>query len=112
MHLVRQVALAALALIAWSHPAAAADLLVAPQPRAPEAVRPYLLPIEPVPADDHLLAALRARVKYVFVLFQENRSFDSYFGTFPGARGLFSQPPEETPGFVQPLIDTDGRTIT
>jgi hypothetical protein len=26
----------------------------------------------------------------------------------PGARGLFSQPANETPGFVQPIIKTDG----
>ncbi|MBV8653595.1 MAG: phosphoesterase, partial [Alphaproteobacteria bacterium] len=51
---------------------------------------------------------LREKVKYVFVLFQENRSFDSYFATFPGANGLFSQPPEKTPGFVQPIMNTDG----
>lgn len=112
MQTVRQAALAALALTAWSYPAAAAEPLVESQPRPSEAVRPYLLPIEPAPAGDHLLAALRARVKYVFVLFQENRSFDSYFGSFPGARGLFSQPPKETPGFVQKLIDTDGSMTT
>ena len=35
------------------------------------------------------LALLRQKVKYVFVIFQENRSFDHYFGTFPGANGLF-----------------------
>ena len=52
------------------------------------------------------------KVKYVFVLYQENRSFDSYFGTFPGAQGLFSQPTSETPGFYQPLIDTNGNAIT
>ena len=54
------------------------------------------------------LAALRAHVKYVFVLYQENRSFDSYFGTFPGADGLFSNSPGDTPGFVQTVTDTDG----
>ena len=37
-----------------------------------------------------LINLLRHRVKYVFVLFQENRSFDHYFGTFPGANGLFA----------------------
>jgi phospholipase C len=60
------------------------------------------------------LALLRSRVKYVFVLFQENRSFDSYFGSFPGARNLFSQPPAATPGYAQTILDTDGtaRTIT
>jgi len=51
---------------------------------------------------------LHRDVKYVFILYQENRSFDSYFGTFPGADGLFSQPPEMTPGFVQPIVDLDG----
>jgi phospholipase C len=37
---------------------------------------------------DALLADLRAHVKHVFVIYQENRSFDSYFGTFPGAENL------------------------
>ena len=27
------------------------------------------------------------KIKHVVVIMQENRSFDSYFGTFPGARG-------------------------
>jgi phospholipase C len=35
-----------------------------------------------------LLANLRAHVKHVFLVYQENRSFDSYFGTFPGAENL------------------------
>ena len=35
------------------------------------------------------LRLLRQKVKYVFVIFQENRSFDHYFGTYPGANGLF-----------------------
>ncbi len=60
------------------------------------------------PSPDALLTQLRQHVKYVFVLYQENRSFDSYFGTYPGAEGLFSRPPEETPGFSQVLIGTDG----
>ena len=57
------------------------------------------------------LALLKKKIKYVFVLFQENRSFDFYFGTYPGARGLFSQPAGETPGFVQPIVDTNGKVI-
>ena len=28
------------------------------------------------------------KIKHVVVIFQENRSFDSYFGTFPGADGI------------------------
>ncbi|HEU5352177.1 MAG TPA: alkaline phosphatase family protein [Terracidiphilus sp.] len=31
---------------------------------------------------------LRAHIHHVFVVYQENRSFDSYFGTFPGADNL------------------------
>ncbi|MEJ2008237.1 MAG: alkaline phosphatase family protein, partial [Acidobacteriota bacterium] len=55
---------------------------------------------------------LRQKIKYVFVLYQENRSFDSYFGTFPGAEGLFSHKPKDTLGFDQPLMNTDGTTGT
>jgi phospholipase C len=39
-------------------------------------------------AQTTLLANLRAHIKHVFVIYQENRSFDSYFGTFPGADNL------------------------
>jgi phospholipase C len=28
------------------------------------------------------------KIKHVIVIMQENRSFDSYFGTFPGAEGI------------------------
>ncbi len=34
------------------------------------------------------LAAARARIKHVVIIMQENRSFDSYFGTYPGADGI------------------------
>ncbi len=51
---------------------------------------------------------LRRHVKYLFVLYQENRSFDSYFGTFPGANGLYSRSSKETPGFYQAMVDTNG----
>ena len=40
---------------------------------------------------------LRRKVKYVFVIFHENESFDHYFGTFPGANGLFEAPQGFTP---------------
>jgi phospholipase C len=48
----------------------------------------------------------------VFVIYQENRSFDSYFGSFPGANGLFSQAAAQTPGFVQTIVNTDGSSGT
>ncbi len=61
---------------------------------------------------EQMTKLLRQKIKYVFVLYQENRSFDSYFGTFPGADGLFTHKPQDTPGFYQPLINTDGTTGT
>ncbi len=39
----------------------------------------------PTPAD---LAAARAKIKHVVIIMQENRSFDTYFGTYPGADGF------------------------
>jgi phospholipase C len=52
---------------------------------------------------------LRKKVKYVFVLFQENRSFDHYFGTFPGANGLFKNHRLiDQPGSVQRIQNVDG----
>src|SRR5215469_8867129 len=37
---------------------------------------------------DALIAGLRHKIKHVFVIFQENHSFDNYFGTYPGAENL------------------------
>lgn len=53
---------------------------------------------------------VRQKIKYVFVIYQENRSFDSYFGTFPGAEGLFSRVPARVAGFEQPILNVDGST--
>lgn len=39
-------------------------------------------------AADSDLALARAKIKHVIIIMQENRSFDSYFGTFPGADGI------------------------
>jgi phospholipase C len=76
-------------------------------------VRPWVVAAgkEPRLAAAEIWKLLRKRIKYVFVIYQENRSFDSYFGTFPGADGLFSRAAKDTPGFEQQLIDTDG-TVT
>ncbi len=61
-----------------------------------------------LPAQDKL-ALLRQRIKYVFVLFQENRSFDHYFATYPGADGLFSGGRLiDAPGTHQLIRNTDG----
>jgi len=67
---------------------------------------------EPKLSPTALVEQLRKKVKYVFVLYQENRSYDSYFGTFPGGEGLFSHPAAQTLGFNQPLVNTDGSLTT
>ena len=41
-----------------------------------------------VTSQQQLIANLRAHIHHVFVIYQENRSFDSYFGSFPGADNL------------------------
>ena len=107
----------ALALLATLHPvmaAAAADLLVEAAPKSSAEVQQYASnpTVEPLLSADEKLALLRQHVKYVFVLFQENRSFDFYFGTYPGANGLFSNKPSATPGFVQSIVNTDGTVGT
>ncbi len=60
---------------------------------------------------------LREKVKYVFVIFNENHSFDNEYGTFPGVNGLYSdgQNPRSaanTPGFTQSYTDVNGNTVT
>ena len=37
---------------------------------------------------DSSLSAAKDKIKHVIVVMQENRSFDSYFGTYPGADGI------------------------
>ena len=70
------------------------------------------------------LKLLQKKIKYVFILYQENRSYDSYFGTYPGANGLYStyndvnkndpyaQPANVTASFTQDLLNTDGTVGT
>ena len=64
------------------------------------------------------IEALRKKVKYVFVIFNENRSFDHEYGTFPGVNGLYSdgknpRSAADTPGFTQTYLDTvTGKTMT
>ncbi|MCW2855671.1 MAG: hypothetical protein JWR52_1286 [Marmoricola sp.] len=39
-------------------------------------------------ANATLIAAAKGKIKHVVFILQENRSFDSYFGTYPGADGI------------------------
>jgi phospholipase C len=49
---------------------------------------------KPVTIDPNLLPTARglptarARIKHIIIIMQENRSFDHYFGTYPGADGI------------------------
>ena len=56
-------------------------------------------------------------IKHVIVIMQENRTFDSYFGTYPGADGIPMQngvptacvPDPATGGCVRPYVDHSDR---
>ena len=106
-------------------PAFAADLrpMVATQPDPSADVAPYFVAdTDPRWTDagwsKQDIEALRGKVKYVFVIFNENRSFDHEYGTFPGVNGLYSdgknpRSPADTPGFTQTYVDTNtGETVT
>ncbi|MCA1740258.1 MAG: LysM peptidoglycan-binding domain-containing protein [Actinobacteria bacterium] len=60
----------------------------------------------------------RNKIKHVVVIMQENRSFDSYFGTYPGADGIPMQedgtptvcaPDPQTDECVKPFHDTNDK---
>jgi phospholipase C len=77
---------------------------------------PAVVP-EPQLSTDQMTALLRAQVKYVFVIFNENHSFDNEYGTFPGVNGLYSdgvslRSAANTPGFTQTYTDVNGATVT
>jgi phospholipase C len=104
--------------LAFAQDAAPAPVVV-PQPDpAGDVAKVFAAPADdPQLPEAEMVKLLREHVKYVFVLFQENRSFDSYFGTFRGANGLFSDGTKprsaaDTLGFTQKIIDTDGTTGT
>ncbi|MDR3568866.1 MAG: alkaline phosphatase family protein [Syntrophobacteraceae bacterium] len=64
-----------------------------------------------------LVKLLRKRIKYVFVIFNENHSFDNEYGTFPGVNGIYSdglkpRSAARTPGFTQTYRDNlSGATV-
>ena len=45
---------------------------------------------DPELSREAIVKMLKQRIKYVFVIFNENHSFDNEYGTFPGANGLYS----------------------
>ena len=72
---------------------------------------------DPELSRDAIVRLLQQRIKYVFVIFNENHSFDNEYGTFPGVNGLYSdglkpRAPGDTPGFTQTYTDVNGSTVT
>jgi phospholipase C len=111
--------LAALLLASASPAALAQHAPVTLQPGGGSDVAPYLVApaAEPVLTRAQTIALLREKVKYVFVIFNENHSFDNEFGTFPGANGLYAdatgpRSSTDTPGFSQSFRDNAGRVET
>ncbi len=96
-----------------------ASPLVTAQPAPGPAVAPYVtdLSAETAVSRDEKIRLLHEKVKYVFVVFNENRSFDHMFGSFPGANGLYAdargpRDAAHTPGFTQNWTDDRGATHT
>jgi phospholipase C len=58
------------------------------------------------------LVAARQHIRHVIIIMQENRSFDNYFGTFPGANGIPAgtcvpnSPTNPTAGCTAPFHNT------
>jgi phospholipase C len=97
--------------------------LVRLQPAPTKDVAPFVQDDDPTldysaKTQDRFIRALQKRVKYVFVIFNENQSFDGEFGTFPGANGLYSdgenpRPALKTPGFTESYVDrATGLTVS
>ncbi len=98
-------------------PAAAAGSIVTQQPNLNATVSAYAIDpaSDPMLSTAQMTALLRNKIKYVFVIFNENNSFDHEYGVFPGANGLFSdgqnpRSPANTPGFNQTYTDVSGAT--
>lgn len=92
--------------------------LVTPQPDPGPAVAPFVDPsTDPVLSNDAMAALVRGRIKYVFVIFNENHSFDNEYGTFPGVDGIYAdgakpRAASDTPGFTQTFTDLDGAPVS
>ncbi len=91
---------------------AAATPIIKVGPRSSDLVATHIVnpAAEPKLTPAAKLALIQQKIKYVFVLFQENRSFDQHFGTFPGADGLFSAGTK--PGFTQKIVTSTGAVTT
>ena len=92
---------------------------VTAQPDPTPAIAPYVIdPAKDAPlTNDEMAALVRKKIKYVFVIFNENHSFDNEYGTFPGVDGLYSdglapRSAADTPGFTQSYKDINGTVVS
>ncbi len=90
--------------------AASPDIVTGPRSSALVAGLQVSSNLEPSMTVPQKIALLRQKVKHVFILFQENRSFDQHFGTFPGVDGLV--PGGSQPGYTQAIVNTDKSVST
>ena len=88
---------------AWQKPP------ITDQPVVEADVAPYIndSASEPELSNELLVQLLQDKIKYVFVIFNENHSFDNEYGTFPGVNGLYSDgrslvPPRKRPALPKP----------
>src|SRR5689334_2565419 len=70
------------------------------------AVIALLLPINGGGPQRAQAAPLNVPINHVIVVYQENWSFDSLYGLFPGANGIANAGP------TTPQVDKDGKPIT
>ncbi len=103
--------------ISAAQQAALPDVTIAPKSSAAVSANIIDPATEPAISHEEKLLLMRQKIKYVFVLFQENRSFDFYFGSYPGADGLYAGPngpynADNVTGFKQPIVNTDGTVGT
>ena len=95
------------------------DLVTAQPPSRDPLVARYFTPPESSPqlSMKEMSKLLRKKIKYVFVIFNENESFDHEYGTFPGVNGVYSngrspRSAKDTVGFTQTYIDKfSGQTV-
>jgi phospholipase C len=96
--------------------------IVTAQPNLHAPVRQYAggdvsLEKDPVIPYAQMIPLVKSKIKYVFVIFNENESFDHEYGTFPGVNGIYSdganpRSAADTPGFTQTYTDVNGNSVT
>ncbi len=107
------IALGTIEICAAQQQAPLPDVTIAPKSSALVSAQIIDPAAEPAITQAEKLRLIRDKIKYVFVLFQENRSFDFYFGSYPGADGIYAGPDgpyqyRQVPGFTQLIVNTDG----